>query len=81
MNYRSDRARQITRPFVEDDFDAFERQYIPKLGRFVSLTEYKSDFDIPVAYPPDRLHNVFGEYISSLGMHQLRIAETENMRM
>ncbi|MDH5409657.1 MAG: 2,3-bisphosphoglycerate-independent phosphoglycerate mutase [Gammaproteobacteria bacterium] len=77
MNYRSDRARQITRPFVEDDFDAFERQYIPKLGRFVSLTEYKSDFDIPVAYPPDRLHNVFGEYISSLGMHQLRIAETE----
>jgi len=77
MNYRSDRARQITRPFIEPDFDAFERNYIPKLGNFVSLTEYKADFDVPVAYPPDRLKNVFGEYISNLGLQQLRIAETE----
>ena len=77
MNYRSDRARQITRPFIEPDFDAFERHYVPKLGNFVSLTEYKADFDVPVAYPPDRLHNVFGEYISNLGLQQLRIAETE----
>lgn len=77
MNYRSDRARQITRPFIEEDFDSFERAVVPKLGSFVSLTEYNSEYDIPVAYPPDRLNNVFGEYISSLGMHQLRIAETE----
>lgn len=77
MNYRSDRARQITRPFIEPDFDAFEREVVPKLGVFASLTEYKSDFDVPVAYPPDRLQNVFGEYVSSLGLHQLRIAETE----
>jgi 2,3-bisphosphoglycerate-independent phosphoglycerate mutase len=77
MNYRSDRARQITRPFIEDDFDAFEREVTPKLDSFVSLTEYNSEYDIPVAYPPDRLKNVFGEYISSLGMQQLRIAETE----
>jgi 2,3-bisphosphoglycerate-independent phosphoglycerate mutase len=77
MNYRSDRARQITRPFIEPDFDCFEREYVPKLGMFVSLTEYKADFDVPVAYPPDRLQNVFGEYISNLGLHQLRIAETE----
>ncbi|MFO7603824.1 MAG: 2,3-bisphosphoglycerate-independent phosphoglycerate mutase [Gammaproteobacteria bacterium] len=77
MNYRSDRARQITRPFIEPDFDAFERGYVPKLGMFVSLTEYKADFDVPVAYPPDRLKNVFGEYISNLGLRQLRIAETE----
>lgn len=77
MNYRSDRARQITRPFIEPDFDAFERDYVPKLGMFVSLTEYKADFDVPVAYPPDRLKNVFGEYISNLGLQQLRIAETE----
>lgn len=77
MNFRSDRARQITRPFIEPDFDAFPRAVFPKLGAFVSLTEYKSDFDVPVAYPPDRLKNVFGEYISSLGLHQLRIAETE----
>ena len=77
MNYRSDRARQITRPFIEPDFDAFERIATPRLGQFVSLTEYKSEYDIPVAYPPDRLKNVFGEYISKLGMRQLRIAETE----
>jgi 2,3-bisphosphoglycerate-independent phosphoglycerate mutase len=77
MNYRSDRARQITRPFIEPDFDCFPRKATPKLGRFVSLTEYNSKYDIPVAYPPDRLKNVFGEYISRLGLHQLRIAETE----
>jgi len=77
MNFRSDRARQITRPFIEPDFDAFAREVAPKLGAFVSLTEYKSDFDVPVAYPPERLKNVFGEYLSSLGLHQLRIAETE----
>jgi len=77
MNFRSDRARQITRPFIEPDFDAFERDYVPKLGRYVSLTEYKAEFEVPVAYPPERLKNVFGEYIASLGLHQLRIAETE----
>ncbi len=77
MNYRSDRARQITRPFVEPDFNAFERSQNPKLGMFVSLTEYSADYTIPVAFPPERLVNVFGEYISNLGMHQLRIAETE----
>jgi len=77
MNYRSDRARQITLPFIEENFDGFEREHVPKLGQFVSLTEYKSEYDIPVAYPPERLNNVFGEFISKLGMHQLRIAETE----
>ncbi|RMG37166.1 MAG: 2,3-bisphosphoglycerate-independent phosphoglycerate mutase [Gammaproteobacteria bacterium] len=77
MNYRSDRARQITRAFIESDFDGFERKMVPKLGCFVSLTEYSKDFDIPVAYPPERLDNTFGEYIAKLGLRQLRIAETE----
>ena len=77
MNYRSDRARQITRPFIEDDFDGFERNVYHKLGAFVTLTEYKSDFNVDVAFPPDRMSNSFGEYISKLGMRQLRIAETE----
>ncbi|MGD2118415.1 MAG: 2,3-bisphosphoglycerate-independent phosphoglycerate mutase [Chromatiales bacterium] len=77
MNFRSDRARQITRPFIELDFDGFTRDRLPVLGRYVSLTEYNRDFDIPVAFPPERLNNVFGEYISSLGLHQLRLAETE----
>lgn len=77
MNYRSDRARQITRPFIEEGFDAFDRARKPKLARFVSLTEYNKTFDIPAAYPPERLKNVFGEYIARLGLRQLRLAETE----
>ncbi|VAW91761.1 2,3-bisphosphoglycerate-independent phosphoglycerate mutase [hydrothermal vent metagenome] len=77
MNYRSDRARQITRPYIEPDFNDFDRGIVPKIATFASLTEYKSDFDVPVAYPPDRLKQVFGEYISGLGLNQLRIAETE----
>jgi len=77
MNFRSDRARQITRPFIESEFDGFERASVPKLGSFVSLTEYNSEFDVPVAFPSERLHNVFGEYASKLGLRQLRLAETE----
>ncbi len=77
MNFRSDRARQITRPFIDRNFDAFQREVNPKLGSFVSLTEYNSEFHVPVAFPPDRLRNVMGAYLASLGMHQLRIAETE----
>lgn len=77
MNYRSDRARQITYPFVYADFDGFDRKVRPKIASYVSLTEYKKDFDIPVAYPAERLVNTFGEYIAKLGLHQLRIAETE----
>ncbi len=77
MNYRSDRARQITRAFTEDRFEAFKRDRQFKLAEFVSLTEYSSKFENPVAFPSERLTNVFGEYISKLGMHQLRIAETE----
>jgi 2,3-bisphosphoglycerate-independent phosphoglycerate mutase len=77
MNFRSDRARQITRPFIEDDFDGFGRDVMPRLGRFVSLTEYNSEFEAPVAFPPERLQNVFGEFVAKQGLRQLRLAETE----
>ncbi len=77
MNYRSDRARQITRPFVQDDFDGFERRSRPKLGEFVCLTEYQKGLNTPVAFPPAQLNNGFGEYVSKAGLRQLRIAETE----
>lgn len=77
MNYRSDRARQITRPFIEEKFDGFQRKVVPKLASFTSLTEYSKDFKISVAFPSEKLTNVFGEYISNLGLMQLRIAETE----
>ncbi|HHH39090.1 MAG TPA: 2,3-bisphosphoglycerate-independent phosphoglycerate mutase [Sedimenticola sp.] len=77
MNYRSDRARELTRAFIEPEFDGFPRKVAPRLSSFVSLTQYNEEFDIPVAFPPERLHNTFGQYISQLGLHQLRLAETE----
>lgn len=77
MNFRSDRARQLTKAFLQPDFDGFERKYVPKLSVYCTLTHYSDEFDVPVAFPPERLRNGFGEYISSLGLHQLRIAETE----
>ncbi|MCB1761377.1 MAG: 2,3-bisphosphoglycerate-independent phosphoglycerate mutase [Gammaproteobacteria bacterium] len=77
MNYRSDRTRQLTRAFVDGDFDGFERRVRPALSRFVTLTEYSKEFDLPVAFPPETLNNTFGEYVSRLGLHQLRLAETE----
>jgi 2,3-bisphosphoglycerate-independent phosphoglycerate mutase len=77
MNFRADRARQITRAFIEKDFNEFARQKTVNLAAFVSLTEYKKEFNIPVAYPPEHPKNGFGEYIAKLGLRQLRIAETE----
>ncbi|MCU7877296.1 MAG: 2,3-bisphosphoglycerate-independent phosphoglycerate mutase [Candidatus Thiodiazotropha sp. (ex Lucinoma borealis)] len=77
LNYRADRARQLTSAFVEETFDGFKRKRIPELGEFVSLTRYHKRFDIPVAFPPEKLRNVFGETISKQGLRQLRLAETE----
>jgi 2,3-bisphosphoglycerate-independent phosphoglycerate mutase len=77
MNFRADRARQLTRAFVHDDFDGFTRTKRPHLGSFVTLTEYAKDIKVPCAYPPDNLYNTIGEYLSTLGKNQLRIAETE----
>ena len=76
-NFRPDRAREITRCFVEHDFDGFERQALPKLGGYVMLTEYAADIPAPVAYPPVPIRNDLGEYLSDLGKTQLRISETE----
>jgi 2,3-bisphosphoglycerate-independent phosphoglycerate mutase len=77
MNYRADRARQLTRAFIEVDFHRFHRGRVPRLGAFISLTRYSADCNIPVAFPPERLTNVFGEWIAKQGLRQLRIAETE----
>jgi len=77
MNFRADRAREITRAFVEDDFTGFVRQARPSLSSFVMLTEYSADLKIPCAYPPESLNNGLGEYLAKLGKTQLRIAETE----
>ena len=77
MNFRADRAREITRALTDDKFTGFVRTYFPKLASFVTLSRYGEDFDLPCAYTQEPIHNGFGEYISNLGLKQLRIAETE----
>ncbi len=77
MNFRADRAREMTRAFVDDDFDGFQRQARPNTSAFVTTTEYAADIDAACAFPPERLENVLGDYLAQQGMTQLRIAETE----
>lgn len=77
MNFRADRARQLTLAFTEPNFDHFERARVPRLERFITLTEYSPDYNVTVAFPTPELRNTFGEYISRHGLTQLRIAETE----
>lgn len=76
-NYRADRARQLARALTKPAFKSFERKYVPTLASFVSLTMYKANYEFPVAFKPELLENGFGEYISTIGLKQLRIAETE----
>ena len=78
MNFRPDRAREITRAFCDPDFDGFARcnGYFPV--DFVCLAQYDADLpNVRVAFPPEEPKNTLGEYLSRLGMTQLRIAETE----
>ena len=78
MNFRPDRARQMTRIFVDDDFDGFERRYGRFPVNYVCMAEYDATMpNVEVAYPPVELKNVLGEYLSAHGKTQLRIAETE----
>jgi 2,3-bisphosphoglycerate-independent phosphoglycerate mutase len=78
MNFRADRARQLTQVFVDPTFSGFTRARSIKLSAFVSLTQYSDDLVVSaVAYPPQSLSNSLGEYLAGLGLHQLRIAETE----
>jgi len=77
MNFRADRARQLTASFVQPDFDGFDRGRVPQLKRFVCLTEYDRDLDAPVAFPSGSLANTLPEVLAAHGLSQLRIAETE----
>lgn len=77
MNFRADRAREMTRAFTEQDFDGFTRNKTPALSHFVTTTEYAADIKAACAFPPESLHNSFGELMASLDKTQLRIAETE----
>ena len=77
FNFRPDRARQITAAFTQNDFDGFEREEFDNLF-YVTMTNYEATFEnVHVAFKPHVLKNTLGEYLSSLGKKQLRIAETE----
>jgi 2,3-bisphosphoglycerate-independent phosphoglycerate mutase len=77
FNFRPDRARQITRAFINTNFTEFDRGSNPPDVFFVCMTQYNKDFKVPVAYPPAKINNTLGEVLAANGMKQLRIAETE----
>ncbi|HWP34797.1 MAG TPA: 2,3-bisphosphoglycerate-independent phosphoglycerate mutase [Thermodesulfobacteriota bacterium] len=80
FNFRPDRARQLTRALVDPAFDGFARPRLPRLARFVSMTQYDATFErlgVRVAFPPEPIRDHLGELVSRLGRPQLRIAETE----
>ena len=76
FNFRADRGREITRAFVDEEFQAFSRPNRPYV-HFVCLTEYDATIECPVAFPPQNLENTLGEVIRDNGLKQLRLAETE----
>ena len=77
MNFRADRTREISQAITEPTFDKFERNHAPHSGYFATLTEYHEKFTYPIAFPSVEIKNSLGEYLSQLGMTQLRLAETE----
>lgn len=76
INFRADRARELTRAFVEPAFAGFERE-APALSAFACMTEYLAGLPVSIAFPPETLPDLLGEIVSRAGLKQLRIAETE----
>jgi 2,3-bisphosphoglycerate-independent phosphoglycerate mutase len=76
VNFRADRARELTLALVSDQFDGFARRK-PALAEFVCMTEYMEGLPVSVAFPPEPLTHLFGEELAAHGLRQLRIAETE----
>ena len=77
MNFRADRAREITKAINDADFTGFPRKVVCKLGAYVTLTEYHQDFTYPIAFPPTSITHTLGEVLAENGLKQLRLAETE----
>jgi len=78
MNFRADRAREISQAITEEAFSGFDRgERATYQGYFCTLTEYNQNFDYPIAFPSTELKNGLGEALSNLGLTQLRLAETE----
>lgn len=76
VNFRADRARQLSRALIDPAFDRFEASR-PELAAFATMTQYEAELDARVAFPPTRMEHLFGEELASAGLAQLRIAETE----
>ena len=77
FNFRADRARELTTALTGRDFKGFERERVPALSSYVTMTLYEEDFPFPAAFPPLTLNNILGEVLSRNNLKQLRIAETE----
>lgn len=77
FNFRPDRARQLTRALFEERFTQFDRGSHPPRVDVVTMTEYKKEFPLPVAFPPVRPSHVLAEVLAEHGLRQLHIAETE----
>ena len=78
INYRPDRAREITRALVDPDFDGFDRKKLPQNLTYVCMTEYDVSMpNVKVAFPPEVVEPTLGGVVSAAGLTQLRIAETE----
>lgn len=78
FNFRPDRAREITRTFVDDDFNGFERKGGRQNIYYVCMTQYDASMpNVDVAFKPQSLNNTLGEFLANKGLTQLRIAETE----
>jgi 2,3-bisphosphoglycerate-independent phosphoglycerate mutase len=76
FNFRSDRAREITRALTSDNFSDFNRKIHP-CTHFVCMTQYDETFNLPVAFPPESLKNILADILSKEHLQQLRLAETE----
>ncbi len=77
MNFRPDRAREMTWALNLPDFDGFDRGKTVYPLSYVCTAQYDETLPLPIAYPPETIENTLGDYISSLGLSQFRVAETE----
>lgn len=77
INYRPDRAREVSKALNFADFDGFERKKVLKNLCYVTMTSYNEDFTFPVAFPKEHLVNILGDVLEANGIHQFRTAETE----
>ena len=76
-NFRPDRAREITRAIIDEDFPYFERPASARPVHFACMAQYDATIAAPVAYPPEEINDTLGQVLAERGLQQLRIAETE----